>query len=99
MFIPTETFYIIIGWLVGSSIGSFINVVAYRVPLKKSIAWPPSSCPKCGARIKWYDNVPVVSWIILRGKCRNCKGEISIKYPLIEMLGGAAGVIIGYLFA
>jgi leader peptidase (prepilin peptidase)/N-methyltransferase len=69
----------------GSLIGSFLNVVAYRVPLKRSIVSPPSACPNCGAHIKGYDNIPVISWLVLRGKCRNCKSAISVRYPLVEL--------------
>jgi leader peptidase (prepilin peptidase)/N-methyltransferase len=71
--------------LFGSLIGSFLNVVVYRVPLKRSIVSPPSACTGCGARIKGYDNVPVISWLVLRGKCRNCRSAISVRYPLVEL--------------
>ena len=70
--------------LFAACVGSFSNVVIYRVPNHLNIAWPPSSCPKCKARIKPYDNIPVLSWLILRGKCRNCKNPISVQYPIIE---------------
>ena len=71
--------------LFGTFIGSFLNVVAYRVPLKRSIVSPPSACPTCGARIKGYDNIPVLSWLLLRGKCRGCSSAISVRYPLVEL--------------
>jgi leader peptidase (prepilin peptidase)/N-methyltransferase len=69
----------------GALIGSFINVVAYRVPLKLSVVAPPSACTQCGTRIKGYDNIPVFSWILLRGRCRSCHNPISVRYPVIEL--------------
>ena len=71
---------------VGACVGSFLNVVIARVPKGGSIVSPPSSCPKCGQRIAWYDNLPVVSWLVLRAKCRNCGLPISARYPLVEVL-------------
>lgn len=84
----------------GALIGSFVNVVAYRVPLKISIVTPPSACTQCGKRIKAYDNIPVLSWIFLRGKCRNCGSAISVRYPTVE-LGTAVffGSIAYWLFS
>ena len=73
----------------GMIFGSFLNVVIYRVPNGLSIVSPPSSCPKCGHKIKWYENIPVFSWIFLRGKCSSCGLPISIEYPLVEILTGA----------
>ena len=74
----------------GAIVGSFLNVVIYRLPRDISI-WhrPPSSCPKCGTPIRWYDNLPVVSWLVLRGRCRSCRSPISIRYPLVELASGA----------
>ena len=68
----------------GLLIGSFLNVVIYRVPNGMSLVRPASACPKCGHAIRGYDNVPVLSWLLLRGKCRNCKTGISSRYPLVE---------------
>ncbi|WP_246142280.1 prepilin peptidase [Lacisediminihabitans profunda] len=68
----------------GALIGSFLNVVAYRVPLRLSIVSPPSACPHCSAPIRGYDNMPVISWLVLRGKCRDCQSPISARYPLVE---------------
>ena len=81
-------------FLIGSAIGSFLNVVIYRIPLRKSIISPPSSCPKCGERIKPYHNIPILGWLILGGKCANCKNPISIRYPIIEALTGILAVLI-----
>jgi len=85
--------YIVL-FLIGISIGSFLNVVIYRIPLGKSIISPPSSCPKCGVKIKPYHNIPILGWIILKGKCANCGEKISVRYPVIELLGGILAVII-----
>ncbi len=68
----------------GLVIGSFLNVVIYRVPNGMSLVSPASTCPKCGSAIKGYDNVPLLSWLLLRGKCRNCKSGISARYPAVE---------------
>jgi leader peptidase (prepilin peptidase) / N-methyltransferase len=69
----------------GLAIGSFLNVVIYRVPQKLSIVAPPSACPNCHALIRPWDNVPVLSWLWLRGRCRSCHEPISIRYPLVEL--------------
>src|ERR1044072_1280960 len=71
---------------VGAIIGSFLNVVIHRVPREESIAFPASRCPSCGTAIKPYDNIPVVSWAVLRGRCRSCKSSISARYPAVELL-------------
>ena len=76
--------------LLGLIIGSFLNVCIHRIPLRKSIIRPGSSCTQCGTPIKPYDNIPVVSWLVLRGKCRFCKTPISIQYPFVELLCGIA---------
>jgi leader peptidase (prepilin peptidase)/N-methyltransferase len=78
----------------GLVIGSFLNVVIYRVPRKESIVTPPSACPSCGTQIRARDNVPVLSWLILQGKCRSCGAAISWQYPAVELLTAAlfAGV-------
>ncbi|HAX81102.1 MAG TPA: prepilin peptidase [Actinobacteria bacterium] len=70
--------------VVGLLVGSFLNVVAYRIPAGISVTTPPSACPSCGHRIRPYDNIPVVSWLLLRGRCRDCRAPISIRYPLVE---------------
>lgn len=84
-----DTYYLIVSYilagLIGLCVGSFLNVVIYRVPLGMSIISPPSHCPYCDTRIKWYDNIPVISYCILRGKCRNCNKHISFRYTFVEM--------------
>ncbi len=72
--------------LPGLAVGSFLNVVAARVPLHRSIVHPPSACMACGHEIALRDNIPVVSWLLLRGRCRNCGARISIRYPAVELL-------------
>jgi leader peptidase (prepilin peptidase)/N-methyltransferase len=79
--------------LVGAAVGSFLNVVVARVPQGESIVHPRSRCPACKAPIAWYDNLPVVSWLVLRGRCRACRARISPRYVAIELLGAAAGWI------
>jgi leader peptidase (prepilin peptidase)/N-methyltransferase len=76
---------VVVAALFGAVIGSFLNVVAHRVPLGESLVSPGSRCPECGAPVKPYDNVPVVSWLLLRGRCRNCGARISARYPLVEL--------------
>jgi leader peptidase (prepilin peptidase) / N-methyltransferase len=76
---------VVVAALFGAVIGSFLNVVAHRVPLGESLVSPGSRCPECGSPVKPYDNVPVISWLLLRGRCRNCGARISPRYPLVEL--------------
>jgi leader peptidase (prepilin peptidase)/N-methyltransferase len=76
--------------LLGALIGSFLNVVAYRMPRGESLVTPASHCPGCGEPVRPYDNVPVLSWLLLRGKCRGCGERISARYPLIELMTAVA---------
>ena len=78
--------------------GSFLNVCVYRIPRNKSLVWPPSACPQCGARIKWYDNIPLISYLVLLGKCRHCKKPISWQYPVVELLTGLLTVLCVWRF-
>jgi leader peptidase (prepilin peptidase) / N-methyltransferase len=84
-------YWLMIFWLfaVGGAIGSFMNVVVYRLPLGISLVHPPSHCPKCSKRIPWYDNIPIFGWIMLRGRCRQCHDAISARYPLVEAITAA----------
>ena len=75
-------------FLLGSAIGSFLNVCIYRIPREKSIVKPPSACPGCEKPIRFYDNIPILSYILLKGKCRDCGIKISIRYPFVELLTG-----------
>ena len=70
----------------GLALGSFLNVVAARVPLRRSVVSPPSACMACETPIAWYDNIPVLSWVLLRGRCRACGASIPWKYPLVELV-------------
>src|SRR5436853_2178474 len=82
----------------GAAIGSFLNVVAYRLPRRESLVFPRSRCSSCQAEIAPYDNIPVVSWLLLRGRCRRCGVRISIRYPLIEALTAGLFVVVGVKF-
>lgn len=76
--------------VLGLVVGSFLNVVAWRVPRGESVVSPPSACPSCGHRIRSWDNVPVVSWLVLRGRCRDCGASISPRYLVVELVTGVA---------
>ena len=83
--------------LLGLAVGSFLNVCIHRLPLGESLAWPASHCPSCHRPLAWYENVPIVSWLALRGRCRTCAAPISAAYPLVEgvtavVFAGAAAV-------
>jgi leader peptidase (prepilin peptidase)/N-methyltransferase len=78
--------YLLFSGLFGAIIGSFLNVVICRLPKGESIVTPPSHCPSCGNPIRWFDNIPLFSYILLRGKCRRCKTSISMRYPFVELL-------------
>jgi len=70
----------------GLLIGSFLNVVIARLPERKSLVSPPSACPKCGYALRWFDNIPVLSYLMLAGKCRSCRAPITVRYPIVELL-------------
>jgi leader peptidase (prepilin peptidase) / N-methyltransferase len=93
---PMGTFtpgaYVVL-FALGLCFGSFLNVVIHRLPRGASLAWPPSSCPACGHAIRPYDNVPVVSWLALKGRCRDCQAVISPRYPAVEL--GTAVLLVG----
>ena len=88
----------IIVFALGASIGSFINVVVYRIPAGLSLIFPPSRCPKCLNQLKPYDNVPVIGWISLKGRCRFCQTKISARYPVVEAVTGLIFLLIFSLF-
>ena len=85
--------------IVGTIIGSFLNVCIYRVPLKRSVVNPPSHCPFCGKLIKWYCNIPIISYLILKGKCGDCERPIPLRYLLVEFITALAGVMLFYVFS
>jgi leader peptidase (prepilin peptidase)/N-methyltransferase len=78
----------------GLAVGSFLNVCIYRVPRGQSVVSPPSRCPKCKKDLAWYDNIPVVSWLALRGRCRNCGEPISIQYPIVELVTAVVALLV-----
>lgn len=84
--------------ILGLIIGSFLNVVIWRVPRGESVVSPPSACPQCGHEIRAYDNIPVVSWLVLRGKCRDCSHPISARYPLVELGTGLLFAAMAWRF-
>jgi len=83
--------------VLGALVGSFLNVVAYRLPRHESLMLPPSHCPRCGTSVKPYDNIPILSWLLLRGRCRSCSEPISPRYPLVEAL--TAALCVGAVLA
>jgi len=82
--------------VIGLALGSFLNVCIYRIPQRKSILFPSSFCPECETKIHFYDNIPLLSYIILKGKCRNCRAKISLQYPLVEFITSAL-LVLAYL--
>lgn len=78
----------------GAVIGSFLNVCIYRIPLGQSVVSPGSRCMGCGKDVKWYDNIPILSWLFLRGKCRSCGAPFSVRYPLVELLTALLGLLL-----
>ena len=91
--IPPAFGYVLAG-VFGAIIGSFLNVVIHRVPLEESVVFPNSRCPSCGAVIAFYDNIPVLSYVALRAKCRHCKEHISFRYPAVELLTAALFIAV-----
>lgn len=79
-------YWLVLIFILGLCLGSFLNVCICRIPEEKSVVHPPSACPNCKTRIKWYDNIPVISWFLLGARCRHCKLPISVAYPIIELL-------------
>jgi leader peptidase (prepilin peptidase)/N-methyltransferase len=89
-----EIFGYIFAFVFGAAFGSFLNVVIHRVPRGQSIVFPSSACPGCGTAIKPYDNIPILSWLVLGGKCRSCKAPISARYPAVELLTAVIFLIV-----
>ena len=84
-------------WCFGANVGSFMNVVIFRVPAGMSVVYPGSKCPKCLNHIAWYDNIPVLSWLWLRAQCRHCELPISSRYPTIEAIVAAVFLILAFV--
>jgi len=93
--IPLPFIYVVAG-VFGAIIGSFLNVVIHRLPREESIVLPSSRCPSCGAVIAFYDNVPVLSYLLIAGKCRSCKTHISARYPTVEALTAFLFVVVAW---
>jgi leader peptidase (prepilin peptidase) / N-methyltransferase len=91
------TLQLVLAAALGLCIGSFLNVVIYRLPIGQSIVTPPSRCRKCGYLLRWYDNIPVFSWLFLRGRCRKCGVGVSIQYPIVELITGALFVLVVWM--
>ena len=89
---------VILIFILGLIVGSFSNVCIYRIPKNESIVYPASHCTKCGSHIKPVDNIPLLSFILLKGRCRNCKSKISIQYPIVELLTGLIYLIIYLIY-
>ncbi len=87
-----------LAFVFGTIVGSFLNVCIYRIPKGLSIVYPPSHCPSCSAPIKPYDNVPIISFLLLRGKCRRCEAKISPRYPIVEALNGLMYALVIWRF-
>ncbi len=91
-----DWFIYAVSFVLGTIFGSFFNVLIYRLPKNESIVFPPSHCPNCGYEIKPYDNIPIISFIVLKGKCRNCGSPISFRYPLVEFITGLLFLFVVY---
>lgn len=86
--ISPAVIYALFAFAFGAVVGSFLNVCIYRLPRNESVVFPPSHCPNCDYQIRWYDNIPILSYLVLRGKCRGCGQRISLQYPLVELING-----------
>ncbi|MBI5483823.1 MAG: prepilin peptidase, partial [Deltaproteobacteria bacterium] len=86
--------YALFALVFGLLVGSFLNVCICRLPRNESIVSPPSHCPLCVYQIRWYDNIPLLSYLLLRGKCRGCGAHISLQYPLVELLNGILALLL-----
>ncbi len=91
-------FIAIFVFLFGLAIGSFLNVLIYRIPKNLNILYPPSACPKCNNKLRWYHNIPLFSWLILRGKCAYCNNKISFQYPFVELFNALIWLAIYYQY-
>jgi len=88
---------LILAGVFGAIIGSFLNVVIYRLPRGQSLSYPPSRCRNCGYSLRWFDNIPIVSWLWLRGRCRTCGIAVSWQYPIVEFVTAALFVLVAWL--
>lgn len=91
-------YFILAAAVLGLCLGSFYNVCIHRYLSGESIVWPGSHCPLCGHRLAWWENIPLVSFLILRGRCRECTGSISVRYPLVEIVSGTISALLAWKF-
>jgi leader peptidase (prepilin peptidase) / N-methyltransferase len=91
----TDTLWLVYLTVIGAALGSFLNVCIYRWPAGESVVRPRSRCPRCGQALRWYDNIPILSWLILRGRCRTCREGVSVQYPLVEAVVAAIWLGMG----
>lgn len=89
-----ETFFLVVAGLFGLLVGSFLNVCIFRLPRGTSIVWPASACGSCKRELRWFENIPIVSWVVLGAKCARCKAPISIQYPLVEAITAVLFVLV-----
>lgn len=92
-----EVFPLVVAGLFGLITGSFLNVVIYRLPRGKSVVWPASACGGCGRELRWFENIPIVSWVVLGAKCARCEARISVQYPLVEATTAVLFVLVTWL--
>ena len=97
-YLSLELLFAIVFFVSGTAVGSFLNVCIHRLPLNKSIVFPGSHCPSCKTPIKPHDNIPILSYLILGGKCRKCAATISIRYPIVEFMGGLFALAVFYKY-
>jgi len=90
---PTPALVVLVA-LLGACVGSFLNVVAWRLPRQESLLLPPSHCPHCGSRLAWHDNIPLLGWLLVRGRCRHCRRPVSWRYPLVECAGAGLWLLL-----
>ena len=91
---PAALFMPLASFLLGAVVGSFLNVCIYRLPLEQSVVAPGSRCMRCGTAIRWYDNIPLFSWLLLRGRCRSCGASFSIRYPVVELITALLSLLL-----
>lgn len=89
-----QIYFSIVSFIFGAVVGSFLNVCIFRMPKAESVVSPPSHCPRCDYRIRWYDNIPLFSYLLLRGKCRGCSTHITLQYPLVELINGLLTLVL-----
>jgi leader peptidase (prepilin peptidase) / N-methyltransferase len=92
--VTPETFILVVAGLFGLLVGSFLNVCIYRLPRGTSIVWPASACGSCRRELRWFENIPIVSWVVLGARCARCKAPISIQYPLVEAATAVLFVLV-----